>query len=83
MAASQVKFVQLSQNKYNQLAIGQKVATKIFFTTDTFRIYKGTDLYSQNVTVLTHQQVENYLLQNATAEGCSAFVQHLYIDKQQ
>ena len=83
MAATQVKFVQLSQKKYNQLAIGQKVATKIFFTTDTFRIYKGTDLYSQNVTVLTHQQVENYLLQNATAEGCSAFVQHLYIDKQQ
>ena len=83
MAATQVKFVQLSQKKYNQLAIGQKVATKIFFTTDTFRIYKGTDLYSQNVTVLTHQQVENYLLQNATADGCSAFVQHLYIDKQQ
>lgn len=83
MAATQVKFVQLSQKKYNQLAIGQKVATKIFFTTDTFRIYKGTDLYSQNVTVLTHQQVENYLLQNATEKGCSAFVQHLYIDKQQ
>ena len=83
MAATQVKFVQLSQNKYNQLAIGQKVATKIFFTTDTLRIYKGTDLYSQNVTVLTHQQVENYLLQNTTAEGCSAFIQHLYIDKQQ
>lgn len=82
MAITQVKFVQLSQSKYDAMAIEEKLSTQIFFTTDTLRIYKGNTLYSQNVSVLTSQQVENYLLQNDSENGCSAFVQHLYIDKQ-
>ena len=62
MAITQVKFVQLSQSKYDSMAIEEKLSTQIFFTTDTLRIYKGNTLYSQNVSVLTSQEVENYLL---------------------
>lgn len=82
MAITQVKFVQLSQSTYDDMTIEEKLSTQIFFTTDTLRIYKGNTLYSQNVSVLTSQEVENYLQQNDSENGCSAFVQHLYIDKQ-
>lgn len=41
---AQIKFVQLSQAKYDSLQT--KLTTSIYFTTDTNRIYKGTVLFT-------------------------------------
>lgn len=56
---SQIKFVQLSQAKYDEFALIEDTtsvnyisANKIYFTTDTNRIYKGTVLFTGNFEVL-------------------------------
>ena len=56
---SQIKFVQLSQAKYDEFALIKDTASvnyisanKIYFTTDTNRIYKGTVLFTGNFEVL-------------------------------
>ena len=56
---SQIKFVQLSQAKYDEFALIEDTASvnyvspnKIYFTTDTNRIYKGTVLFTGNFEVL-------------------------------
>lgn len=42
--AQQVQFVQLTQAEYDALA--SKDAGKLYFTTDSGRIYKGSVLYA-------------------------------------
>ena len=56
---SQIKFVQLSQAKYDEFALIEDTTSvnyvspnKIYFTTDTNRIYKGTVLFTGNFEVL-------------------------------
>ena len=43
--AQQLQFVYLSQSEYDNL--GTKVVGRLYFTSDTHRIYKGGDLYAQ------------------------------------
>jgi hypothetical protein len=56
---SQIKFVQISQAKYDEFALIEDTTSvnyvspnKIYFTTDTNRIYKGTVLFTGNFEVL-------------------------------
>lgn len=50
---AQIKFVQLSQSKYDDLlttSSGAAIsASSLYFTTDTHRVYKGSTLYSNEV----------------------------------
>lgn len=42
--AQQIQFIQLTQSQYDGLA--DLTSNKLYFTTDTHRIYKGADLYA-------------------------------------
>ena len=42
--AQQIQFIYLSQSEYDNLA--SKNVGKLYFTSDTHRIYKGSDLYA-------------------------------------
>ena len=54
MAANTIKFVQLTQAKYNTLVTNETADTNtLYFTTDTHRLYKGDKFYSNNISVAT------------------------------
>lgn len=44
-----LKFVQLSQATYDSKQTSQKLSTTLFFTSDTHRIYKGTDFFCNEI----------------------------------
>lgn len=75
---SQIKFVQLSQAKYDEFALIKDTSSvnyvspnKIYFTTDTNRIYKGQELFAVNFEFI------QTLPENASANGLSTNI--LYI----
>ena len=68
MAENTIKFVQLTQNRYD--GITSKVATTLYFTTDTNRLYKGDTFYSNNISV-----------GNSIPEFASAYTNVLYVDQ--
>ena len=91
MDRQQMKFYLLSQSKYDEL-IAQKTVTlkdgqtvinfdayALYFTTDTYKIYKGDKLFSQNVSTVTTAEINKYIGQDTS---CTAQLEHLYIDAQ-
>lgn len=77
---AQIKFVSISQEKYNLLP--QKVASSIYFTNDTCRIYIGSQLYASDIEVITTSKCNEFLSQNGTQTGCIAQTSKLYIDSE-
>ena len=51
--ANQIKFIQLTQSKYNDiLSSSATVSSSIYFTSDTGRIYKGSQLFTKDFLIV-------------------------------